>query len=139
VAGGAAAQAAHTADTSATDRARTAEVPVRGVRSIGLVMHLTLCASRSLPPEERLELRARLVRRGTVVRPPGTLGRTEIIAEIGALLVLDFLGNRLAAALRHGGVVELAHAADVQLRPARPALVGAPQRQRELGQRCAAF
>src|SRR5688572_10320760 len=114
-------------------------LPVRRGRSVAFAMHLPLGRYHSLPSEQRLEIGLRLVCRGLVARAICAVTRPEIIAEIRALLVLDFLGDRLATALRDGRVVELTHQADVQLGATGGALVCPPQRQRELRERRAAL
>ncbi len=65
--------------------------------------------------------------------------RLEVIAEVGAGLVADFLGGGFAALLRQAGREVHAQAADVQLGAAGRALIPAQQRQRQLRQRRAAF
>ncbi len=62
----------------------------------------------------------------------------EITAEVGPRLVLDLVCDRFCAAFRLAGVVEAAHPAHVQLRPAGAALVGARQRQGQVRDRGAA-
>src|SRR6185312_10098202 len=72
---------------------------------------------------------------GNISRGP----RLEVIAEVRASLVADFLGRRFPAVLGDARVVVDAHAANVQLRAAFRAFVQSAQRQAQGCQRSAAF
>src|SRR6185437_2633795 len=65
--------------------------------------------------------------------------RLEVIAEVRASLVADFLGRRFPAVFGDARVVVDAHAANVQLRTAFRAFVQSAQRQAQGRQRSAAF
>src|SRR5690349_15787027 len=76
--------------------------------------------------EEVLQLGARAVRRADIAFHVNVRPRLEVVAEIRALLVFDFLRDGLAAVLRNAGAVPLAQFADVQLRATRAALFEPP-------------